>query len=113
MLGRISGAALAVLTGLSGMDGVVAETPAARESRPVVHVCERGNYAERALKREHGAAPFATAAEVLAAARSGTPGWSTPRCMTGLEYARLDDALRRAKLERQARVQAARVLASR
>jgi hypothetical protein len=41
-----------------------------RDGRPVVHVCERGNYAERMLKREHGAALYATAAEVLKVARA-------------------------------------------
>ena len=78
---------------------------------PVVHLCERANYAERMLKREHGAAPYATAAEVLAVAEGRAERWATPRCMTGLEYARLDVALRRADEQRRLRAQATRQLA--
>lgn len=79
----------------------------------MVHVCERGDYAERALKREHGAAPYATAAEVLGVVRQGPSTWTTPRCMTKLEFARLDVALRRLADDRRTRLQASRVLASR
>ncbi len=115
MGGWVFGTAAAALVILGAGGGAVAE-PADR-GRPVVHVCERGNYAERMLKREHGAAPFATAAEVLAVANSGqdaaAQGWTTPRCMTALEYQRLHEALRRAADERRARSKARSVLAAR
>ena len=109
------GAALAVAAlGTAGAAGAEARKDAgAPQARPVVHVCERGNYAEHMLKREHGAAPFATAAEVMAVAKGEAPGWGAPRCMTGLEYARMDEALRRDREVLRARAQAARMLASR
>jgi hypothetical protein len=77
----------------------------------VVHLCERGNYAEQALKREHGQAPFATAAEVLAARQGEGPSWSTPVCMTSLESYRLDQALRREAATRRERQRAVQLLA--
>jgi hypothetical protein len=103
------------MLGFSAAGGVAAEPATgagAQAERPVVHLCERGNYAERMLKREHGAAPFATAAEVLKVANGSAGSWSSPRCMTGLEYARLDAALRRAG-EEKARSRATSVLARR
>jgi O-acetylhomoserine/O-acetylserine sulfhydrylase-like pyridoxal-dependent enzyme len=53
MRGWFSGAALtAVVLGTAGAAGAEAPKGAsASETRPVVHVCERGNYAERMLKR--------------------------------------------------------------
>ena len=99
---------------MSAAGGAIAEPAkdAHGDGRPVVYLCERGNYAEKELKSQHGAAPYATAAEVLAVV-NGEGNWRQPRCMNGLEYARLDAALRRAKAEKRARKQAERVLAQR
>lgn len=99
---------------MSALGGQAAAEPRAAEwKRPVVHVCERGNFAEKMLKREHGAAPFATAAEVLRVADGEGQAWSTPRCMTELEHARLDAALRQRVEQRRAHSQAVQVLARR
>ena len=93
-----------------GLPGV----PAAQEpmKQLVVHLCERGNYAEQALKREHGAAPFASAAEVLAA-RAGSSRFDTPVCMTSLEHYRLEETLRREEASRRERSRAVQLLARR
>lgn len=106
MRGWIAAAAGLAAMGLA--DAAGAQQPA---KQVVVHLCERGNYAEQALKREHGQAPFATAAEVLAASKAQAPGWSTPVCMTSLESYRLDQALRREATERRERQRAVQLLA--
>ncbi len=106
MRGWIAAAAGLAAMGFAG--AAAAQQPA---RQVVVHVCERGNYAEQALKREHGQAPFATAAEVLAATRGEAPRWSTPVCMSSLESYRLDQALRREEAARRERTRAVQLLA--
>jgi hypothetical protein len=104
---------VATAAGLAALGFAGAAAAQEPGKRVVVHLCERGNYAEQALKREHGQAPFATAAEVLAATRGEAPRWSTPVCMSSLEHYRLDQALRREATERRERLRAVQLLARR
>ena len=54
-----------------------------------VMICASDSATRRSFEREHGTAPvFVTARDALAAAASGET-WSTPRCMTEREHARL------------------------
>jgi len=54
-----------------------------------VLICASDSATRRSFEREHGAAPiFVSAREALAAASAGET-WSTPRCMTEREHARL------------------------
>lgn len=58
-------------------------------SQRVVMECARDDATRRAFTREHGSAPvFITASDVRAARSSGQT-WTTPRCMTAREHARL------------------------
>lgn len=58
-----------------------------------VFVCGTDAATRRAFTRQHGAPPvFVTAREALAV-RSSDPGWTTPRCMTAREHARLTEAV--------------------
>ncbi|MFN3815548.1 hypothetical protein [Brevundimonas sp.] len=54
------------------------------------YVCATDEATRRSFEREYGAAPvFVTAEEALAAAASGER-WTTPRCMTEAQHARLE-----------------------
>ena len=111
MRGWVLGATALVMSAAGGAAAEPAKG-ARNDGRPVVYLCERGNYAEQELKSQYGAAPFATAAEVMAVV-NGQANWNQPRCMKGLEYARLDAALRRAEADKRARRQARQLLAQR
>jgi hypothetical protein len=111
MRGWVLGAAALMVSAAGAAVAEPAKT-VREDGRPVVYLCERGNYAEKELKTRYGAAPFATAAEVMAVV-NGEESWRQPRCMNGLEYARLDAALRRAEADKRARRQARQVLAQR
>lgn len=104
---------LAGVLALAGAGGSLAEEAAAPgAAKPHVAVCGRDGMAERALKREHGAAEWTTAAAVLAAVNEGR-GWAAPRCMSKLEYWRLTQGLDRMRRAELARARAERVLARR
>lgn len=110
---------LAAVLALSGAGGAAAGETAQQlaqrtdaPSKPHVVICGKDGMAQRALKREHGAVVWTTSAEVLAAVREGQ-GWSTPRCISNLEYWRVGDQLRRARRAELARLRARQVLAQR
>ena len=64
------------------------QTATAAPARAVM-ICASDSATRRSFEREHGAAPiFVSARDALAAASSGET-WSTPRCMTEREHARL------------------------
>lgn len=85
-------AALAVaVSALSAVPAAAHEAEQASTARPVL-VCATDAATRRAFTREHGAAPvFITAREAMAL-RPSDPAWSTPRCMTAIEHARLVNA---------------------
>lgn len=63
------------------------------EAQRVVMLCSNDDATRSAFRREHGTAPeFVTADEALQARATGR-AWSTPRCMTDREHARLVQTL--------------------
>ncbi|HYC97280.1 hypothetical protein [Brevundimonas sp.] len=86
-------AGMAVSTTVSAMTPVQARTTRADPaSARGVLICERDAASRRAFARVYGAAPvFITAREAVALAPS-EPVWSTPRCMTEIEHAKLREA---------------------
>ncbi|WP_420470232.1 hypothetical protein [Brevundimonas sp. FT23042] len=83
-------AALAVAaSALSALPVAAAETEhQAAPARPVM-VCATDAATRRAFTREHGAAPVFITAREVQALRPTDPTWSTPRCITATEHARL------------------------
>jgi hypothetical protein len=82
-------AALAVAaSALSAVPAVAHETAQAAPARPVM-VCATDAATRRAFTREHGAAPVFITAREVQALRPTDPTWSTPRCITAKEHARL------------------------
>jgi len=88
-------AALFCATIMLPAGGALAESSDKTSNARVVMECGRDVATRRAFTREHGAAPiFVTAREVRLAQRRGET-WSTPRCMTTREHARLSQSLTR------------------
>jgi len=108
------GLVLATVLAMAGAGVAVADAAMkpAKAERPHLVICDKDGMAQRALRREHGAVVWTNSAEVLAAVRAGQ-GWSTPRCISNLEYARVEDAVRRMQRAEAARSTAQRPLASR
>lgn len=57
-----------------------------------VLICARDAASRRAFAREHGAQPVFITAREVQAMRPSDPAWTTPRCMTEQEHARLKEA---------------------
>lgn len=60
----------------------------------IVMPCETGAVARRNFERRFGEAPIFVTADQALQARDRGEIWSTPRCMTDREHARLSDMLR-------------------
>lgn len=60
----------------------------------IVMPCESGAVARRNFERRFGEAPTFVTADQALQARDRGETWSTPRCMTDREHARLSDLLR-------------------
>ena len=70
----------------------LAETskPQRAESQQIVMICATDAATRRAYQREFGVQPVFVSARETLNARSNGETWSTPRCMTAREYARLN-----------------------
>lgn len=64
----------------------------ARQTSRAVLICDTDAATRRAFTREHGAAPVFITAEEALRVRPSDPAWTTPRCITEREHARLRDA---------------------
>ncbi|MFC7377512.1 hypothetical protein [Brevundimonas sp. GCM10030266] len=73
---------------LSAAPVVAHEASQAPVARPVM-VCATDAATRRSFTREHGAAPIFITAREVQALRPSDPTWSTPRCITATEHARL------------------------
>lgn len=69
------------------------QTPMTRaepRAERIAYICASDEITRRAFEREYGSAPiFVTAEEALAAVAAGER-WTTPRCMTETQHARLE-----------------------
>ena len=64
----------------------------ARQTRRAVLICDTDAETRRAFTREHGAPPVFITAEEALRVRPSDPAWTTPRCITEREHARLREA---------------------
>lgn len=63
-----------------------------RQASRAVLICDTDAGTRRAFTREHGAPPVFITAEEALQVRPSDPSWTTPRCITEREHARLRDA---------------------
>ncbi|MDZ4108094.1 MAG: hypothetical protein U1E18_00650 [Brevundimonas sp.] len=85
-----AGVALAATSPAAAIDQRKASE--ARQTSRAVLICDTDAATRRAFTREHGAAPVFVTAEEALRVRPSDPAWTTPRCITEREHARLRDA---------------------
>jgi len=80
-------AASAAVVALAAAGAALAQSPA---NTRTLYICNDGAATRAAFEKEYGEVKFLSAAQV----RAAKGGWTTPRCITPREHAKLQEMMR-------------------